>query len=206
MIVTRGQVTYDAEGNDEKGSRYYSRIIHWPGNALSGVTIGRGYDMGSRVESSVLNDMRSAGISLEKAKLISKGAKLKGTRAGEFVNKNKVAIGEIENIHQIKLFNSIYKEYEIRGKQNYIRWTANIKNHISWDKLHFSIRDILVDFVYQGFTKGANPMKSGMNNDFDEMIKYIETTPAINRYELGRNRAKYLKKHKITALNKVEIK
>ncbi len=39
-------------------------------------------------------------------------------------------------------------------------------------------------------------MKSGMNNDFDEMIKYINTTAAIKQYESGRNRVKYLKARK----------
>ena len=46
------------------------------------------------------------------------------------------------------------------------------------------------------FTKGPNPMKSGMNNDFDEMIKYINTSPAIKQYEPGRNRVKYLQNRK----------
>jgi len=44
--VKKGQVTFDAEGTDIESSKYFSRVIHWPGNALSRVTIGRGYDMG----------------------------------------------------------------------------------------------------------------------------------------------------------------
>src|SRR5262249_51741927 len=47
LQVSQGQVTFDAEGNDLVASPYYSRKIIWPGNAESGVTIGRGYDMGS---------------------------------------------------------------------------------------------------------------------------------------------------------------
>ena len=39
-------------------------------------------------------------------------------------------------------------------------------------------------------------MKSGMNNNFDEMIKYVNDAPAIKQYEPGRNRVKYLKDHK----------
>ncbi|MFZ5459334.1 MAG: hypothetical protein ACOZF1_08390, partial [Pseudomonadota bacterium] len=56
-----------------------------------------------------------------------------------------------------------------------------------------AIRDVLVDFVYQGFTKGPNPMKAGMRNDKAELIRYIENTPAIRQYEPGRNRARYLR-------------
>ena len=50
LIVESGQVTFDAEGNDIESSRYFSRVIHWPGNTESGVTIGRGYDMGNRTK------------------------------------------------------------------------------------------------------------------------------------------------------------
>jgi len=39
-------------------------------------------------------------------------------------------------------------------------------------------------------------MKAGMNNDFDELIKYIEGSPALKQYEAGRNRVKYLKARK----------
>ena len=40
-------MTFDAEGNDDSNSIYFSRVIHWPGG-ISGVTIGRGYDFGHR--------------------------------------------------------------------------------------------------------------------------------------------------------------
>ena len=41
LRVAAGQVTFDAEGNDTPGSLYFSRVVHWPGNSKSGVTIGR---------------------------------------------------------------------------------------------------------------------------------------------------------------------
>ena len=56
-----------------------------------------------------------------------------------------------------------------------------------------------MDFVYQGFTKGPNPMKAGMNNDYDELIKYINSEPSMKQYEAGRNRVKYLKSRKPVA-------
>lgn len=94
------------------------------------------------------------------------------------------------------MFDNIYPGYESRAKLNYDKWTSSEKDRVEWIKLDQGIRDVLVDFVYQGFTKGPNPMKSGMNNDFDEMIKYINDTPAIKQYEPGRNRVKYLKDRK----------
>ncbi len=78
----------------------------------------------------------------------------------------------------------------------YDKWTATDKGRIEWSRLDQAIRDVLVDFVYQGFTRGPNPMKAGMNNDFEEVIKYIDGTVAIKQYEPGRNRVKYLKSRK----------
>lgn len=196
LAVKKGQVTFNAEGNDIEATRYFSRVIHWPGNALSGVTIGRGYDMGNRTKAAVKSDMIKAGLPADKAKALSEGAGLKGTKAKEFVEKNRQTIGKITHAQQVKLFDNIYPDYEGRAKQNYDRWTAGEKDRVAWDKLDQAIRDILVDFVYQGFTKGPNPMKSGMNNNFDALIKYIEGTAAMKQYEPGRNRVKYLKSHK----------
>ena len=54
MEPREGLLTFRAEGNNIKGSRYYSRVLHWPGIPSqckrfgSGVTIGRGYDMKHR--------------------------------------------------------------------------------------------------------------------------------------------------------------
>lgn len=193
LTVPQGQITFNAEGSDLKGSLYFSRVIHWPGNNLSGVTIGRGYDMGNRNRPTILADMLKAGIAIKQAKLLADAAGLKGLRAKAFVIKNKSNIGEITHSQQINLFNLIYPIYELRAKKNYNKWTNN-KQRVPWNKLHPKIRDVLVDFVYQGFTAGPRPMQAGMNNDFGELIKYIEKTPELMRYENGRGRVKYLKK------------
>lgn len=200
--VKKAQITFDAEGGDIESSQYFSRVIHWPGNALSGVTIGRGYDMGSRTKAAVNTDMIKAGVPVATAKALSEGAGLKGSKAKDFVKDEKKAIGKISHAQQVKMFDNIYPAYETRAKLNYEKWTAGEKDRVTWIKLDQGIQDVLVDFVYQGFTKGPNPMKSGMNNDFDEMIKYINDTPAIKQYELGRNRVKYLKDRK--PITKVE--
>lgn len=196
LKVKEGQATFDAEGNDNEATRYFSRVIHWPGTARSGVTIGRGYDMGSRTQEEVKGDMIRAGVPLDKAIALSKAAGLKGDKARDFVKNNKQAIGKITHAQQIKLFDTIYPKYKKRAKWNYDRWTAKEKGRVEWDKLDQPIRDILVDFVYQGFTKGANPMRAGMNNDYDELINYINGTKGIKKHEPSRNRAKYLKRHK----------
>ncbi len=39
-------------------------------------------------------------------------------------------------------------------------------------------------------------MMAGMTNDFDTLIHYIESTPAISAGETGRRRANYLRKNR----------
>lgn len=193
LRVAAGQVTFDAEGNDSPISRYFSRVVHWPGNSLSGVTIGRGYDLGDRSEYVVYLDLIEAGVPKEQAQSIAKGAKKKGSQAFEFVRINKAKIGEISIQNQIRLFNIIYPSYVKRARKNYDTWTSTETSMVPWDNLLPKIRDILVDFVYHGFTKGPNPMKAGMTNDVNILIGYIENSSAIRQYEAGRHRAAYLR-------------
>ncbi|WP_421203559.1 hypothetical protein [Aeromonas sp. 602658] len=80
FIVTKGQLTFDEEGNDVENSTYFSRKIHWPGNSESGVTIGRGYDIGSRSKEDVYRDLSDSGGPDNIASLISSGAGIKGGR------------------------------------------------------------------------------------------------------------------------------
>ena len=191
--IKEGQITFDAEGNNIPTSPYFSRVIHWPGNDLSGVTLGRGYDMGSRTESEIYNHMKNAGIEHDQATKISQAFGKKGAAAQQFVRVNKASIGEITVEQEIILFNTIYPDYVERAIKNYNYWTSSKPNRVEWNALDQAIRDVLVDFVYQGFTKGPNPMKAGMKNDKEELIRYIENTPAISQYEPGRNRARYLR-------------
>ncbi|MFC0225025.1 pesticin C-terminus-like muramidase [Serratia aquatilis] len=188
----KGKLTYDAEGNNVPSSIYYSRVIHWPGNDLSGVTLGRGYDMGGRSRVEVYNDMIASGIESTQASKISNGAGLKGERARNFVSENKIDIGEITLSQQELLFDIVYPKYIERAINNYKSWTRDVVSAKEWDELDIPIQEVLVDFVYQGFTQGPRPMLAGSNNDKQELINYIRNTPAIYQYEEGRHRVRYL--------------
>ena len=191
--IKQGQITFNAEGSDIPTSPFFSRVVHWPGNDLSGVTLGRGYDMGFRSESEIYNHMKDAGIEHDQATKIAQAFEKKGAIAQQFVRENKASIGSITTEQEIILFNTIYPDYVGRAVKNYNYWTASEPDRFEWSALDQVIRDVLVDFVYQGFTKGPNPMKAGMRNDKIELIRYIESTPAISQYEPGRNRAYYLR-------------
>lgn len=192
LKVEKGQVTFDAEGNDITGNRYFSRRIHWPGNDLSGVTLGRGYDMGGRSKSSIYDDMIASGIESGKADVISTAAGLKGSAAMEFVLANRDTIGDITRMQQNKLFDLIYPAYVTRTQGNYATKTAGVTEALPWDSLEQKIQDILVDFIYQGFS-GERPMRAGMKNSRQELISYIENNTTISSYENGRHRANYLR-------------
>lgn len=190
--ILEGRLTYNAEGNDISSSIYYSRVIHWPGNDLSGVTLGRGYDMGDRTEANVYSDMVASGIPSEQAAKISKGAGLKGNSARDFVLSNKSSVGEITLQQQKSLFAIIYPKYVDRAISNYAKWTNGVSGAKPWGELDSTIQEVLVDFVYQGFTKGPKPMLAGSNNNKQELISYIRNSVSISQYEPGRHRANYL--------------
>lgn len=196
LVVSAGQVTFDAEGDDSPTSRYFSRHIHWPEKMVSGVTIGRGYDLGSRSKASVCDQLQAAGVPASQAVMIAGGAGLKGDLARQFVRNNQHSIGTISHQQQINLFEAIYPTYVQRAQANYNKYTDGKPGKVAWQNLHPAIRDIMVDFVYQGWTKGPRPMMAGMTNDMDTLIHYIENTPAIREGETGRRRANYLRQNR----------
>ncbi|MDO6705817.1 hypothetical protein Q4579_06300, partial [Photobacterium sp. 1_MG-2023] len=192
LNVTIGQLTFNAEGNDRNDSIYFSRVIHWPGG-VSGVTIGRGYDLGTRTEQSVFSDLTNVGINNEVAREISRGAGIIGSAARDFVQQNRNNIGEITRKQQYMLFDMIFPRYVDRAQRNYDRWTERYTDRVEWEQLDAAIKDVLIDFVYQGFTQGENPMIHGMRNDRQVLINYIETNQTMRSYEEGRHRADYLR-------------
>jgi len=91
--------------------------------------------MGNRTKAAIKSDMFKAGLSTNKAEALFERAGLKGTKAKEFVKKNKQTIGKITHAQQVKLFDSTYPDYERRAKQNYDRWTVREKDRVAWNKL-----------------------------------------------------------------------
>lgn len=64
---------------------------HWPeGN--SGVTLGPGYDMGSRTREQVRGDLMSVGVPADIADTLSSGAGLRGQEAGNFAAAQRDAL------------------------------------------------------------------------------------------------------------------
>ena len=84
MIVENGQLTFDAEGDDNPSSRYFSRTLHVP-SRWSGITLGRGYDIKFKKQRAVMNDLSRIGIAWQVAAKISRGVGKSGNSAKKYI-------------------------------------------------------------------------------------------------------------------------
>lgn len=195
LKVTQGQLTFDAEGNDDADSKYFSRVPHWPGGA-SGVTIGRGYDMKNRTKKQVLRDLEAAGVGEDEAQKLAKGAGLKGAAAEKFVEDNTSL--EISLDQQHALFEKTYPSYVKTAERVYNKTIAKVKKDpkpVQWSQLDPAIRDVLVDFTYQGKIKSPKktaPIQAGMYNNLGDLISFIQKDSTLSKDEPGRQRVEYL--------------
>ncbi|MFK7928109.1 MAG: SH3 domain-containing protein [Myxococcota bacterium] len=156
FVVARGQLTFDAEGTE--GGAFHTRTAHWPGGA-SGVTIGRGYDLGHNSEADILRHMESAGIAATDAAKFAGAAGITGRSARAWLNGHKDELPEISPEQQKLLFDIVYgalsQDVE-RISGNYARVVSEREGgerddyEIDWDTLHPAIRDLVVDLRYRG--------------------------------------------------------
>ena len=73
-----GKLTFDAEGSE--GGQFHSRKLHVP-SMVSGLTIGRGYDMKKKSPAKIIQDLTAAGIDKKDAAILSKASGLSGQSA-----------------------------------------------------------------------------------------------------------------------------
>ncbi|MFT4975492.1 MAG: LysM repeat protein, partial [Myxococcota bacterium] len=146
LIVDRGQLTFDAEGTE--GGTYHTRTAHWPGGN-SGVTIGRGYDMGYRDYDEVYATLVGAGVSASDASALAQGAGLQGTSAQDFISSR--SLPEISMKAQKTLFDEVYAVYigyvvEISDRSDVVAKYGQV----NWETLSPWILDLVVDMRYRG--------------------------------------------------------
>lgn len=173
--VEKGQLTFDAEG--QEGGKYHSRHAHWPGGK-SGVTIGRGYDMGDRSRASIIKDLTDAGVSQSVAEQYAGGAGLKGAKAGKWVGRNRDGIPEITPEQQNNLFSKTYAEQEAEVRRISSKEDA-VKKYgaVCFDNLDPKIRDSLVDLKYRGdYTPATRRFlqKAAADNDAEAFKKAMQ--------------------------------
>ena len=111
LTVPFGQFTFNAEGNDIPGNPYYSRIAHWP-KGKSGVTVGRGFDLGQHTPEQVVSALTRAGVPSAYIPKLAGFATVKGTDAEKLMT----------------TFNSEHKTFELTREQ---QWTLFVWEYLA---------------------------------------------------------------------------
>jgi len=148
--VPMGQLTFDVEGMEKPGSKYHSRVPHVPGR-WSGVTIGRGYDMGQRSKEGIKAELLQAGVSNATANKFSNCSGFKGKQAKEYLDAKNLNDLSITPEQQYHLFLDTFEEYA--GTVIRICSKADVVDKYgatNWEELEPVIRDIVVDLCYRG--------------------------------------------------------
>lgn len=157
LKVPKGQLTFDAEGNDTDTSPWFSRKIHWPGG-VSGVTIGRGYDLGQ--QGSANTDLVQIGITEPFKSWLVGSQGLSGTDAQSRFNSASEGIrnSTITRKQQYDMFMISYQRLEndvkrLSQKPDTIRvYHSNPQANPeqAWSDIQEKIKEILVDLRYRG--------------------------------------------------------
>lgn len=165
VTIQSGQLTTFGEGDDALTGH-----IHWPGTAASGVTLGKGYDIGSRSKTEVITDLTTAGMGQSQAERIAEGCGLKGNAARDFVRQNRESVGEIARDVQYALLAGQLDRFREKARDTATNTTADRDNRNAagrerkegvaagtyvmtieqWDGLHPAMVEFLTDLIYQG--------------------------------------------------------
>lgn len=143
----------------------------------------------------ILSDLVQAGVPREQAVLFAEGYGKIGSAAHLFVKNYCHACGIISRESQARLFELIYPGYVKRAKHIYNILAKRNVDTVPWDNLHKAIREITVDFVYQGLVS-REIISHCAENNFDSLIQFIRTDYRTKRFENGRHRADYLLRHR----------
>jgi hypothetical protein len=150
LRVSFGQTTFDAEGQEARGP-FFSRVMHWPGGS-SGVTVGRGYDMGQRTRLQVIAELRHAGMSADDATFFGDAAGLRGEAASQFVRTRMVESPVLSIPTQRTLFEDITARETVADIQRILAKPDVRAKYgaVSWDQLSDYARETLFDLRYRG--------------------------------------------------------
>ncbi|MBI3273064.1 MAG: hypothetical protein HYZ53_29005 [Planctomycetes bacterium] len=146
--VERGQLSFDAEGTE--GGPYHSRRAHLPpGN--SGVTIGRGFDLGQHTNRQIRAALLAAGLSESDVRKFAEAAGKRGSAARAWLRENAGRLRELTPAQQKKLFELTYAEMEAD--------VARLSDNAAFDaklaqpdpnETDAAMLDLLVDMRYRG--------------------------------------------------------
>lgn len=180
LRVAFGQSTFDAEGLEIPG-RYFSRQITWPGGSNSGVTIGRGYDMGSRTQLQVVRELTLAGAPKRDAVLLSSGAGLRGQAAEQYVRNRRSVAPPISLPVQKRLFQEITTPEIINDIKRIFAKSSVVQQYgeVVWEDLPLPVRELVFDLRYRGdyTTRTRERVQPTLvNQDYESLKRIIDDT------------------------------
>ena len=147
--VPRGQLTFDAEGTE--GGPFHTRSAHLPPVGASGVTIGRGYDLGQHTADQITTAMTGAGVSEEDAGRFAGAAGLRRRGARRWLDRNEDALPEITPGQQHALFGTTYEEMSADvDRISNSPSATRAYGALDLDRADPAVRDLLVDLRYRG--------------------------------------------------------
>jgi hypothetical protein len=151
LCVSFAQHTFDSEGLEQPGP-YFSRVISWPKLGNSGVTIGRGYDMGLRSYQQVVRELTTAGMSQRDAQLLAHGAGKRGSAAAEFVATHKATAPVMSLEVQKKLFEEVTTPQMINDIERIFKKPETVAAYgrIDWSDLSPAAQELVFDLRYRG--------------------------------------------------------
>ena len=206
LTVPKGQLTFDAEGNDSEGSPFFSRKVHVPNNnnvviGNSGVTIGRGLDLGNPPSGASGQAPSKLNLSLlfQDANLNPKLAEWLLSVKGKTKNDALIALRNsgltedeltITRKQQHLMFNRIY-EY-IENKTCILMTKADVQQVygvVDWNGMPRKIKDVLIDITYRGDSTGSGTSSNTrshyvpalvMDNGSNDYINFKEVMSVNN--------------------------
>jgi hypothetical protein len=148
-------LTFDSEGQ-ENSSRFFSRKIHYPGGAASGVTIGRGYDLGGRTYAEIKRHLIESGAPSKDALFFASAAGLRGEHAAAFVREKRKHSPEISPEVQYNLFAKILVPHYVQDIQRIFKKSDVVEAYgaADWDQLPTNVQSLLFDLRYRGDYSG----------------------------------------------------
>lgn len=178
LRVSFGQKTFDAEGAEAPG-RFFSRQIHYPGDSSSGVTIGRGYDMGRRTALQVERELKVAGVSDLDAKTLATGAGLRGAKAFDFVATNLESAPILSLESQNALFERVVAPEMISDISRILTKTDVVEKYgrVEWGALKPEVKELVFDLRYRGdYTSSSRALlqRHIVGNNTEELLAAME--------------------------------
>ena len=168
--VDQANLTWNAEG--QEGGKYHSRKLHVP-SKLSGLTLGRGYDMATKSASKIKQELIMVGVDKKEAEAIAKAAGKRGNSAEKISAHEDLNNFEIGTSTQEKLFNLSYHEME-SDVERLMQKTDVVEAYgsVNLDNLDPKIKDLIVDLRFRGDYDGRSRaliQKHVVNNDIESL-------------------------------------